>query len=195
MVYLPSARALLITGYDDAGSVLRNPKWRALYYPKPWERIGHAVGRDFGAAVALLSHMPFAHEGPRHRSLRTAMAAGIAPVAGGSASMHATIAGALKRALKDGGFDLAADFTNHLLFDVMCDMMRIPNEDRADLRPMATLSWAVESTISVRDRQVVSDETSKCGVPSAHAARCLKSPDEACRPPCIGPPAWRMTTS
>ncbi len=159
LVYVPAARAFLITGYRDVADLLRNPKFHALHYPAPWHKIGEAAGMDYSAAIALLSYMPFAHEGQRHDALRTAMAQGIAPIAGGWPGMEASIAQSLRRAVRDGGLDLARDFACHLLFDIMCDFMKIPQSDRSGLRPLATLSWAVESTITANERRFVSDHT------------------------------------
>jgi cytochrome P450 len=170
-VYLPAARGFLLTGYRDVAALLRNQTFHALHYPAPWRKIGDAVHRDFSAAIALLSYMPFAHEGPRHDALRTAMAQGVAPIAGGNPAIHASIVAALQRARRDGGFDLANDFACHLLFEIMCDIMEIPHDDRSELRPMATLSWGVESTITAKEREYVSSHTSRCiDYLRAHAA-------------------------
>ena len=60
----------------------------------------------------------------------------------------------VRRILRAGAFDVAADFAAHLLFDVMCEMIRIPESERGELRPVSTMSWALETTLPIarRDR-------------------------------------------
>ena len=158
IVYVPSARAYLTTGYRDAIATLRDPKLHALDYPGPWRKIGQMFGRDYSPVLRLFSYMPFAFEGEKHQQLRGVLTRALAPFAAGNQHFDASAASKVAKFRQRGGGDLAKDISRHLLFDMMCELMQVPNEDRSQIRPMANLSWAVENAISVTKRDVVAEE-------------------------------------
>jgi len=159
LVYVPGAHAFITTRYRDGAAALREPKLTAFHYQQSWRKIAKAAGRDHSPVFLLLSYMPFSHEGDRHRELRATLAQGVAPVAAGGPALDAGIAGKAERLRSDGGFDLVGDFAQYLLFDAMCDMMEVPTDERSHIRPIATMSWAIETTISVRQRDLLADTT------------------------------------
>ena len=159
LVYVPGAHAFVTTGYQDGAAALREPRLTAFHYQQSWRKIAKAAGRDHSPVFLLLSYMPFSHEGDRHRELRATLAQGLAPIAGGGPALDAAIAARLTMLRGNGGFDLVHDFTRHLLFHTICDLMEIPTDDRSHISPIATMSWAIETTISVKQRDQLAETT------------------------------------
>lgn len=156
VVYVPSARALLVTRHDDVGATLRDTRLRGLDYPSAWGKVASLAGRDFGPVIRLLDCMPFVHEGERHTRLRNVLANGLARIAGGHPDFDASVAGKVAAMRRRGGGDIARDVSRHLFFDMMCDLMQIPAGDRPAIAPLATMSWVIESSLSVKRREEVS---------------------------------------
>lgn len=152
LVHVPSARALVITGRDDALAALRNPDLRVLEVGSTWGKVGRHFGRDYGAITRLWRIMPFANEGQRHEFLRNLLAQGIVPYSAGHPSFERNLAAKVARFRRDGGSDLAADLARHLLVDLMLDLIQVPESERSGLRALATISWALDPLLSLEDR-------------------------------------------
>jgi cytochrome P450 len=58
----------------------------------------------------------------------------------------------IARGLRDGGLDFAEDFTNRLLFEVLCDLAKLSEADKDVLYPLSRMSWAIEAMLPIRDR-------------------------------------------
>jgi cytochrome P450 len=155
VVWQRESRGFLLTRYTDAAAALRDARLLAPDLSLIWRELQHKLGRNYADAIRLFSFMPFVLEGERHNQLRRALALGVAPFAGGAAEFHQSIERALSRVRSDGGFDVAADFAGHLLFDIMCALMKIAEEERSALKPIATLSWALETILPVTERDRV----------------------------------------
>src|SRR5262249_43781042 len=77
----------------------------------------------------------------------------IAPFAERNGVFRAAIETRLARARADGGFDLAKDYGNGLLVDIICDLAEIPKSDRSSLYPMSRASWALDMVLSIPKRR------------------------------------------
>jgi cytochrome P450 len=155
IVWQPQSRSFVLTTYADISAVLRDSRF---FSPDPsviWQELGDKLGRDYRDVGDFFSFMPFLLNGPPHMALRRAFAVAIAPFAGGSDAQLARMAGLLKTALQDGGCDLAADFAGYALFEVMCDLMEIPADERSELKSFANMSWGLDPILPVRDRDAV----------------------------------------
>jgi cytochrome P450 len=154
VVWQPQSRGFLLTRYADNAAALRHPQFLAPDLTAIWRKLQQKLDRDYVDAIELFSAMPFMHEGGEHDRLRRALAVAVAPFAGGTPEIGLCIERRLRRISADGAFDVAADFASHLLFDIMCEMIRIPESERGELRPVSTMSWALETTIPIarRDR-------------------------------------------
>jgi cytochrome P450 len=155
LVRLPGGRAYMATGYHDVAAGLRNAKLGIVDYPNSWAKIVGHFGRDHERVVRLLAYMPFTNEGPRHEALRSVLARGVAPFAAGNPAFAPSLAAKIERLRRDGGGDLAADLSRRMLFDMMCDLMEIPVEERSAMGPVANLSWAMDTTLSLKQRDYV----------------------------------------
>ena len=162
VVWQAPSRGYLVTGYGDAAAALRSKDVRAADLSEAWSALKNKLDRDYDGALALFSFMPFVMEGTRHLQIRRAMALAVAPFAGGHASYAAQIDRRTKVLREKGHFDLVPDFASHLLFDIMCDLLDIPVDERSQLRPLATMSWVFEATTTVRQRDEASRQISAC---------------------------------
>jgi cytochrome P450 len=156
IVWQQQNRAFLLTRYADTFAVLRDPRFFSPDLMTAWRHVQNKVGRDYSDHLELSSFMPFVLEGDRHTWMRRSFAMGIAPFANGTPAMRTRISGMLAGFRKNGGFDLAADFAGRLLFEIMCDLLDMPDSERPRLEPFAKLSWTLEAALSVRDRDVAS---------------------------------------
>src|SRR5215813_12367238 len=118
----PSWRCWAITRYTDASRLLREGSLNTHGILTLWTRLRERYGIDFPISVQIASHMPFNYEGERHMVLRRAAARSVASLADCHETFRAAIGKLLARATADGGFDLAADFANRLLFEIICDL-------------------------------------------------------------------------
>ncbi|SDB40637.1 cytochrome P450 [Bauldia litoralis] len=153
----PSANAWLLTRYDDVVRVLRDPHMSHVGILDPWLRIRDRHGIDFKTAIQVISAMPFNYEGAQHAEGRRRVARAIATLADRDEVFAAAARRLLDRARRDGGFDFAEDFANRLLFEVLCDLAEIETAHRPLLYPLSRLSWTIEATLSIRDRQAMED--------------------------------------
>lgn len=174
------ARGFLPSRYDDIARAYREPVLHEPDLANPWRKIGRTLGKDFGPAIKLFSYMPFTHEGERHRELRTTFAKAIAPFIGAESVFARCVERRLAVARRDGGFDLAQQFAGALLFDVVCDLMELPEPVREEIRPIPHLSWVVESTLSVRDREATTAVAARCMAAFAiHVGTALEQPGDS----------------
>jgi len=162
IVWQEASRGYLVTGYADSAAILRSPDIRAADLSLGWQSISAKLGRTYDGAMRLFSYMPFVMDGKRHLQIRRAMAVAVAPFAGRHPSFQAQIDSRIRRARQDGGFDLVSDFGSHLMFDVFCDLMEIPVDERSQLKPIATMSWVFEATTPERERRAASAKISEC---------------------------------
>jgi unspecific monooxygenase len=174
VVYVPGARAYMISGFGDVAAAMHNARLVVMDYEIGWRRAAENFGRDYSPIFRLFSYMPFAHEGRLHTKLRTVMAQGLASFSGGHPHFNASVAAKIAQLRRDGGGDLAQDLSRYLLFDMMCDLMQVPAADRAALRPIANMAFGAEATISLRKRDRVNAQVRLClDYLSAHAAATL----------------------
>lgn len=149
------ARSYLATRHDDVVETLRHPKMEHLGIIRPWLYIRDTHGFDFPLGIKVITAMPFNYEGSVHAKRRRYFAKGIAPFAEQDDMYLARARRLLDKAKRDGGMDFAEDFANRLLFDCVCDLAEIGEEERAVLYPMSRVSWAAEATVSMKDRGVM----------------------------------------
>ena len=162
VVWQAPSRGYLITGFGDTAAALRNKDVRAADLSEAWYALKDKLDRDYDGALRLFSFMPFVMEGTRHLQIRRAMAVAVAPFAGGHTSYAAQIDRRIRVLREKGNFDLVPDFASHLLFDIMCDLLEIPVDERSHLRPLATMSWVFEATTTARERDEASRQISVC---------------------------------
>ncbi len=180
VVWLPQSRGFLLTRYSDCFSALRDQRLKSPDLSFVWRELQRKLGRDYSAAIELFSFMPFILEGERHRHLRRAFALAVAPFAGGTPEIDRSIQSSLRAARRNGGFDLASDFAVHLLFDVMCALMKVPVEERQELRPVATVSWALETMLPMRMRDEAAASIARAReYLGGHVQRIIASTDDA----------------
>jgi cytochrome P450 len=148
----PAARCWAITRYADAARLLRDPRINHFGILSSWTRLKQRYGIDFPTTIHIVSHMPFNYEGERHAVLRRAIARAIAPLADEKARFRSVVDKLLARALANGGFDAAEDFGSRILFEIVADLAEIPVGDRAALYPMSRLSWAIDTSLSMANR-------------------------------------------
>ncbi|MGH6933422.1 MAG: hypothetical protein ACREEE_13425, partial [Dongiaceae bacterium] len=117
-----------------------------------WQVLGRKLGKDYRVMLRLLSLAAFQHEGQRHEQLRKTMARAIAPFAGLNEIFAKRINKMLGQLDGSDGFDLADDFANHILSQLFCDLMEIPEADRGEVRPMSRMTRILEPTLSIKDR-------------------------------------------
>lgn len=153
----PAANAWLVTRYDDVVRVLRDPDMSHVGILDPWLRIRDRHRLDFKNAIRVISAMPFNYEGAQHAEGRRRVARAIATLADRDEVFSAAARRLLARARRNGGFDFAEDFANRLLFEVLCDLAEVTEADRPLLYPLSRLSWTIEATLSIRDRQAMED--------------------------------------
>ena len=121
--------------------------------------------------------MPFLYEGERHRQLRATLARAVAPVAAAEEVFARHVRRHLSAARRDGGFDLMEDFATDLLFGILCELMAIPEEEQDEIRPIGHLSWILETSLSVRERESVTKVIFGCmAALTRHVHRTLRQP-------------------
>ncbi|MEX0853310.1 MAG: cytochrome P450 [Bauldia sp.] len=175
LVWYRPARGFLVTGYRDTTSALRDQRLAEFDIFFDWRKLGPKLGRDYSQALEFFSYMPFRHEGQRHAQLRRAMATGVAPYVGGHPAIRARIDRTLAGVVDDGGCDLANQFANFLFFDVMCDLLAIGEDERGFIKPIATMSRLLESTLPLSHRNRFADHIGGyVGFLREHAARALQ---------------------
>lgn len=148
----PAGQGWLLTRYADSAKVLRDPDNIESDLSRMWVAIGRKLGKDYTAALKLLSLVPFQHEGDRHAQLRRTMARAVAPFAARHDLFRKRVDALLKEPLRRGGCDLAEDFAREVLFQIFCDLMEVPEADRSEIREMSRISQILESTLGVRKR-------------------------------------------
>jgi len=148
----PAGQGWLLTRYADGVKVLRNPENVETDLSRMWTAVGRKLGKDYTAALKLLSLVPFQHEGERHAELRRTMARAVAPFAARHDVFRKRVNALLQDPLRRGGFDLAEDFAREMLFQIFCDLMEVPEADRPEIREMSRISRILESTLGVRKR-------------------------------------------
>jgi unspecific monooxygenase len=173
------ARGFLLTRYADVSAAFRHPDFQEPDLANGWRKIGVKTGKDFSPALRLFQYLPFIHEGARHRQLRGALARAVAPFANATGIFDAHVGRSLAGLGRQGGFDLMDDFANGLVFEIFCDLMQVPPEERPAIRPLSQISWALEATLSVRRREETSAIIARCmPLLTAHAARTLEKRQE-----------------
>lgn len=129
-------RSYLILRYDDALAVLRD----SLRFRKDRERIDstHGTNRP-GADVEVFSllfrHMLF-KDPPEHTKLRSLVSQAFTPktVAALESRIHAIANSLLDEIAQNGSMDLIGSFAFPLPIIVICELLGIPDEDRAKFR-------------------------------------------------------------
>jgi cytochrome P450 len=126
---------VVVTAYETANSVLRDPSMRVV------DR--DLVTRQFGPAFAqrpaqrLLNDSVLNTNPPDHRAMRQVMAAAFTPrrVAGLEAAIAAQAKALLDR--MSGTVDLMEAYAAPLPVSVICELLGVPESDRAWFRPVA----------------------------------------------------------
>ena len=162
VVWQAPSRGYLLTGYEATAAALRSKDVRAADLSEAWFALQDKLHKSYDGALRLFSFMPFVMEGTRHLQIRRAMALAVAPFAGGDPCYAAQIERRMANLRDRDRFDLATEFASHLLFDIMCDLLEIPEENRGELKPLATMSWVFEATTTARERDVASQRISVC---------------------------------
>lgn len=157
MVWRPTARAWFATTHDVNYAGLRAPDTAHMGILAPWLSLRDRHGLDFPASIRVIAAMPFNYEGPEHTRLRRLAATAVAPFADRRDLFLAVARRLLEQPIRDGRMDFADDFANRLLFEVLCDACAIDPADRAILYPLGRYSWAIEVTLSVRDRRAMNE--------------------------------------
>lgn len=160
MVWRPNARAWFATTHDVNYAGLRAPDTAHMGIIGPWLSLRDRHGLDFPASIRVIAAMPFNYEGPQHTRLRRLAATAVAPFADRRDLFIAVARRLLEQPIRDGRMDFADDFANRLLFEVLCDTSGIDPADRAVLYPLGRYSWAIEATLSVRDRRAMNETVS-----------------------------------
>jgi cytochrome P450 len=173
----PGARGALFTRYADIAQAYKDRSLVAYDLSNGWRKISHRAGINLDPALNLFGYMPFVHEGRRHQQVRTAMAKGIAPFAAATDLYAKRTGDLLAPVLRDGGFDLVKQFAGTLMFEILCDLIELPQTDREAIRPLASISWALDSDLSVNKRRAIATTISNCMVPlQSHVASTLARP-------------------
>ncbi len=154
------SKSWLATRYDDVFEILRDPRMPHVGILGPWLRLRDKHGWDFSTSIRVISSMPFNYEGEVHAALRRSFAKSLAPFAERSERFATRARRILDQAKRDGGFDFSADFSNRLMFEAICDLAEIGETDREVLYPLSRLSWTIEATLTMRERQAM-DQTLK----------------------------------
>lgn len=158
MAWRADARAWFATTYDVNHAGLRAPNTSHVGIIGPWLRLRERHGYDFPASIRVIGAMPFNYEGPQHARLRRLAALSVVPFGDRHEQFVAAARRLLEAPLRAGQMDFADDFANRLLFEVLCDLCAIDPADRAVLQPLSRYSWAIEATLSMRDRKAM-DQT------------------------------------
>jgi cytochrome P450 len=147
-----------MTGYADSLRLLRSRGTEPIGLHKSWHRLREKYGYDFPAATDLVDWAPFNFSGSHHAVLRRAFAQVMARYAGSDHIFARRFKRLLEPVRRAGGFDLAGQFANRILFDVLCDLAGIAESDRSELVALSRLSWAIETTISMSRRALLESE-------------------------------------
>lgn len=153
MAWRADARSWFATTYAVNHAGLRLPRTSHMGILGPWLSLRDRHGYDFPWSIRVISAMPFNYEGAQHARLRRLAALSVVPFADRTELFLAVARRLLETPIRDGRMDFAADFANRLLFEVLCDLCRIDAEDRPLLAPLSQFSWAIEATLSMRDRK------------------------------------------
>lgn len=157
MSWRPDARAWFATTHDVNYAGLRAADTAHMGIIAPWLSLRDRHGLDFPASIRVISSMPFNYEGPQHTRLRRLAATAVAPFADRRDLFLAVARRLLEAPIRDGQMDFAEDFANRLLFEILCDACAIDPADRGPLYPLGRYSWAIEATLSVRDRRAMNE--------------------------------------
>jgi cytochrome P450 len=158
----PGGKGWLLLRYADAVRALRTAEFTESVLSDMWQKLGRRLGKNYDPMLRLLALTPFQHEGERHEQSRRTFARAIAPFARRNQVFARRIRAMLTPFVADGGFDLADDFGNYVLFQILCDLMEIPESDRGPIRRMARNSRILESTLSVKYRDEAISIISEC---------------------------------
>jgi cytochrome P450 len=173
----PAARGALLTRYADIAQAYKDRSLVAYDVSLGWRKVSRQAGVNLDPALNLFGYMPFIHEGRRHHQLRTAMAKGIAPFAAASEVYARRVEQLLAVVRRDDGFDLVKQFAGSLMFEILSDILEFPQMDRDAIRPLANISWALDSTLSVNKRRWTAALISKCMEPlHSHVREVLARP-------------------
>jgi cytochrome P450 len=164
----PAARGALFTRYADIAQAYKDRSLVAYDLSNGWRKISYRAGINLDPALNLLGYMPFVHEGHRHQQLRTAMAKGLAPFAAATELYASRIGQLLASVRRDGGFDLVKQFAGNLMFEILSDLIELPQADRDAIRPLASISWALDGDLSVNKRRAIAMTISNCMAPLQH---------------------------
>lgn len=156
------ARGYLLTRFSDVLEAFKHPDFHEPDLANGWRKIGRKLGRDFAPSLLLFSFLPFIHEGERHRQLRMSLARAVAPFANAEKVFDYCVARRLDPLREKKDFDLVADFAGELVFDVFCELMALPEDQRAEIRALAHISWALEATLPVRKREDMNAVVARC---------------------------------
>jgi cytochrome P450 len=126
---------VIITAYEYADAVLRDPSMRVIDRAMALRRFGPAYADR--PAQRLLTDSVLNTNAPDHRTMRQVMAAAFTPrrVAGLSDAIAAQAAFLLDGL--SGGVDLMESFAAPLPVAVICELLGVPESDRAWFRPVA----------------------------------------------------------
>ena len=173
----PAARGYLLTRFADIAQAYRDPTLIEHDLSNAWRKIGRNVGISFEASLQLFKYMPFIYEGRRHQELRTAMARAVAPFAAAHPIFERRVSQAVAAMRRDGAFDLVKQFSGTLMFDVLGDLIELPESEREEIRPLSNISWALDPTVSAKKREIAEATIARCMAPlTAHVRRTLAQP-------------------
>ncbi len=157
MAWQASARSWLATTYEANHAGLRVPRTSHTGILGPWLALRDRYGFDFPSSIRVIAAMPFNYEGAEHARLRRLAAQSVMPFAERTELFAEVARRLLEKPLRDGRMDFAADFSNRLLFEVLADLCYLAPADREALYPLSRFSWAIEATLSMRDRKTMDD--------------------------------------
>ncbi len=173
----PAARGYLLTRFADIAQAYREPTLIEHDLSNAWRKIGRNLGISFDSSLQLFKYMPFIYEGRRHQELRTAMARAVAPFAAAHAIFDRRVGRAVAAMRRDGASDLVKQFSGTLMFDVLGDLIELPESEREEIRPLSNISWALDPTVSARKREIAEATITRCMAPlTAHVRRTLAQP-------------------
>ncbi|MEV7211798.1 cytochrome P450 [Kitasatospora cineracea] len=178
--------AWIATGHDVVSSTAGDPRFSSVRYPDL-----AAVSAELRPLAAVLSRQMLYSDAPDHTRLRSLLSRAFTPRA--VAALSERIAGAvdlvLARAEPTGRLDVVADLARPLPLEVICDLLGVPEADRAALSawsdPIAAAigssrldaeeslaaSRAMEQTLDYLRGVLTRDD----GPPAPHTLRALLS--------------------
>ena len=151
----PVSSSWLVTGYDDSLRLLRSRGTEPIGLHRLWLRLKEKYGYDFPAATDIAVWAPFNYSGDRHAALRRTFARTLARYTSADGLFVRRLEQLLEPLRRMGGFDLAGEFANRILFEIFCDLAAIAETDRPELVELSRSSWAIESTISMKQRALL----------------------------------------